>query len=418
MDKPVFSSYEEVLVFLFDQLPMYQRVGPPALKYDLSNISHLMAELDRPHEHFPSIHIAGTNGKGSTAHLLSAAFQMNGYRTGLYTSPHYRDFRERIRVDGEMIDKPFMLRFMNEHFGLIESLKPSYFELSVALAFHYFRERKVDIAIIEVGLGGRLDSTNIITPLLSVITNISLDHTQTLGDTLEAIAVEKAGIIKPGIPVLIGEKQEETSPVFLSKSNSLAAPLYFAEELVSGEQVADYETPDLGGPFLYRNLRTTLGAIQVFSKHYPAWKLEKGLIRDAFKRVRTLTSYLGRWAVINQEPKVIADGAHNTGSWSDTVRFLAGQNFQQLHMVIGFVKDKNTEDILAMLPKNARYYFCQAQIPRALDASELRQRAGSFGLFGHAFPSVREAYEQARYQAGPDDMIFIGGSIFVVGEII
>jgi len=283
MEKIPFPSYNHVIKFIFEQLPLYQNIGPGALKYDLHNISMLMQHLGDPHKKFPSIHIAGTNGKGTTAHLLSAIFQKAGYKTGLYTSPHYVDFRERIKLDGQMMPKKRVLNFFNRHYELITTLKPSYFELSVALAFDYFASEEVDMAIIEVGLGGRLDSTNIIQPLLSVITNISLDHMQILGDTISAIAFEKAGIIKPKIPVVIGERHTESEPVFTKIAKEREAPLFFSDEICELKEVFEWEETVLDGPFMSRNIRCALAAVLIFKKYYPAWNLPfRGMIRPLF----------------------------------------------------------------------------------------------------------------------------------------
>ena len=415
-----FSSYDEVVNYLFEQLPMYQRQGPKALKYDLSNITRLMEELDNPHHYFKSIHIAGTNGKGSTAHILSAIFQSNGYKTGLYTSPHYKDFRERIKLDGNFISKEYILDFVNVNKTLFEKLKPSYFELSVALAFCYFRSEAVDIAIIEVGLGGRLDSTNIITPMLSVITNISLDHTQTLGETLPQIAGEKAGIIKDNIPVLIGERQEICKPVFIEKAKVHNSPLHYADELIDSDQVDDYAKVESRGPFFKRNLKTALASVAVFKKYYPEWNFEAMNTSIAVQDLEKLTAYIGRWKLIGNKPLIIADGAHNLDSWEKTLAHLTRicPNEKKLHFVLGFVFDKDFLKILDLLPRKAKYYFSKADIPRALDPASLKDEAAKFGLTGQSYPTILKALKYAKQQAEASDIIFVGGSIFVVGEVM
>jgi dihydrofolate synthase/folylpolyglutamate synthase len=415
-NKP-FSTYDDVLDYIFRQLPMYQRQGPKALKYDLSNISAFMDHLGNPHRYFRSIHIAGTNGKGSTAHYLAAAFQMNGYRTGLYTSPHYRDYRERIKIDGNYIEKGFILDFFNEHLSLIAELKPSYFELSVALAFAYFLHKKVDIAIIEVGLGGRLDSTNIIDPLLSLITNISWDHMQTLGNTLQAIAGEKAGIIKAETPVVIGDYQPELIPVFEKKAEEMNAPLHFSRDYPLPQNLKE-EMESAKNPFSFLNMGYAWAALQVLKKYYPAFTLDDEKSYLSFQKVQALTRFMGRWQQIDKNPGIIVDGAHNTDGWETILEYLEKDQFKQLHIVLGFVFDKSYLDILPLLPRDAKYYFCQANIPRALDAGQLKGEAKRFGLEGEAFPSVKKALDTAKSQASASDLILVSGSIFVAGEVL
>lgn len=413
-----FTHYHEVLDYIFQQLPMYQRQGPKALKYDLSNITAFMHQLGNPHTDFQSIHIAGTNGKGSTAHYLSSIFTANGYQTGLYTSPHYRDYRERIKIDGEYISKSFVLAFFNKHFDLIETLKPSYFELSVALAFSYFAERSVDIAIIEVGLGGRLDSTNILFPLLSVITNISWDHMQTLGNTLEAIAGEKAGIIKTSVPAMIGDYQENLVPVFSKVAKTKKAPLYFAGELLKNDPLLPFLSGLDHSPFSLKNSQYALGAVRLIQKYYKHFQLSDEKIILGFEEVKKLSRYMGRWQSLGKEPTVIADGAHNTAGWEDILSYLAQQSHTRVHFVIGFVYDKSFLDILPLLPKNAAYYFCQADIPRALPAVALKEKATAFGLNGNAYLTVKKALDAAKREAEKNDLVLVSGSIFVAGEIM
>ena len=413
-----FGSYKEILDFMFEQLPMYQYQGPRALKYDLNNIIACLNELGNPHQSFRSIHIAGTNGKGTTAHLIAAAFQANGWKTGLYTSPHYRDFRERIKIEGAWIPEEFMLLFFNEHIHWIETLKPSYFELSVALAFAYFAEESVDIAVIEVGLGGRLDSTNVILPLLSVITNISYDHVQTLGNTLAEIAGEKAGIIKPGIPVVIGETHPETAPVFSRIASDRNAPLFFSENMPQIETLVSQIHGGPSGPFRMQNLRYALTGIRIFNQYYPDLALEQSRTIFGMENVRALTNYIGRWEILGTDPLIIADGAHNVDSWRKSLDYLDTLRFDQLHLVIGFVADKSYEEILNLLPTDAICYFCRADIPRALDPEKLQHIALKFGLKGDWFPSTKDALAAAKTAAGKQDLILVGGSIFIVGEVI
>jgi len=412
-----FNEYDEVLTFIFRQLPMYQRQGPKALKYDLSNILALMKALGNPHEDFKSIHIAGTNGKGSTAHLIAAGFQANTYKTGLYTSPHYKDYRERIKINGQLIDKAYVLDFFNEHYDLILEMKPSYFELSVALAFQYFSDKKVDIAIIEVGLGGRLDSTNIITPLLSVITNISMDHMQTLGDSLEAIAFEKAGIIKNGVPVMVGDYQSEPARVFEEVAKNNNAEIFYSEKMIPALP-SEFDGPEFDGPFYKKNIRYSLAALELFDKIYPDYHLDKSESAAGMTRVSQLTKFIGRWQILKHKPLVIADGAHNIAGWEQTVQYLKAADYNSLHIVVGFVADKSYQDILPLLPQEAKYYFTQADIPRALDSSLLAEEAATLGLYGISFNTVKKAYDSALENADKGDLILISGSIFVTGEIL
>lgn len=418
MHRAKFASYEEACDFLFNQLPFYQRQGPKALKFDLSNIIKLMTALGNPHSRFKSIHIAGTNGKGTTAHLLSAAFQSAGYKTGLYTSPHFKDFRERIKLNGTLLDKTFLFEFMNKHFRIIDELKPSYFELSVAMAFEYFAVQKVDIAIIEVGLGGRLDSTNIILPMLTVITNISLDHTQTLGEDLPTIAREKAGIVKEKIPLVIGEKQQETTQVYQEITEKKNAPLYFAEDISSPNPIEPGQELHTVGPFFEKNIRTAKAALLVFKKYHPEWHLSDQKINKGLKNFQQLTDYLGRWSILGKDPLIVADGAHNIGAWEATTQYLEKIKTGNLHIVLGFVFDKTIEQILELLPTTANYYFCHADIPRALNSTDLKEKASQYGLIGKAYPTVAEALKMAKSKADRSDLIFVGGSIFVAGEIL
>ena len=412
---------------------MFSRIGASAFKGDLTNTLKLCEALGNPQRSFKSIHIAGTNGKGSTSHMLAAIMQTAGYKTGLYTSPHLKDFRERIKVNGEMVEEAFVIQFTEQIKPQIEEIEPSFFEITVAMAFTWFAQQNVDIAVVEVGLGGRLDSTNIITPELAVITNIGYDHMNLLGDTLEKIAAEKAGIIKKGIPVVIGETLPETIPVFEAKANELNAPIHFANEArwvadwkqtghILEVNITDKRTDEriqygleLTGLYQVKNLLTVLEAVHLLSK--TGWKIDEKQLQHALKNIRKLTGLHGRWEVIHERPYTVLDVAHN----EDGIKQLSGQlehcNFQKLHIVIGMVKDKDISTVLSLLPKYAYYYFTKAQIPRALRENELAEKAASFNLNGHAFATVMEALQQAVDHAHTDDMILVCGSVFVVGEV-
>jgi len=425
-------SYQETLDFLFQQLPMFQRIGGAAFKKDLTNIRKLCADLGQPQEQFSSIHIAGTNGKGSVAHLLSAVLQAHGYKTGLYTSPHYRDFRERIKVDGEYVPEDFVVQFVEQNKASWQEIQPSFFEITVAMAFAYFAEQKVDFAVIETGLGGRLDSTNIVTPLLSVITNISFDHQEFLGDTLPEIAGEKAGIIKQGIPVVIGERQLETEPVFLAKAQAEQAPISFAEDHFSLDEISTspshtlfnvwhentllYEnlSVHLSGTYQRKNVRTALQALT----QLPDFQLEEARLRYGLQHLRRLTNFLGRWEVIGQQPTILCDSAHNEAGMRLAMEQLQQLEYNQLHIVLGVVKDKDRSKFFPLLPKDATYYFAKADIPRGLDGKVLAAEAREYGLHGKAYNSVVVALQSARQQAQPEDLIYVGGSIFVVAEVV
>lgn len=431
------SRYQQTLDYLFAQLPMFQRQGATAFKKDLGNTIALCDALGNPHQAFRSIHVAGTNGKGSTSHFLASILQTEGYRVGLYTSPHLKDFRERIRVNGQMISEEAVIRFTDENRVHFDSIKPSFFEMTVAMAFHHFREEKVDIAVIETGMGGRLDSTNIITPLLSVITNIGHDHQQFLGDTLPLIAGEKAGIIKRGIPVVIGERQEETTPVFVQKAKEMDTPIRFASDemtLTSSQMSAgadwsltlSYKTSNeneitvtsgLSGPHQHKNLRTVLCAVGALRENgipISENSLEKGLLE-----VVERTGLLGRWQRIGERPLILCDTAHNKEGIAPILdQICAVSEGRKLHIVWGMVSDKDHGSILAMLPKDATYYFCRPDIPRGLSAEEMLQKAIPFGLQGNAFGSVNEAFMAAKTAASDDDVIFVGGSTFVVAEVV
>ncbi len=429
-------TYQQTLDYLYSRLPMFQRIGPAAYKADLSNTIALCKLLGNPEESFKSIHIAGTNGKGSTSHLLASVLQAAGYKTGLYTSPHLKDFRERIRVNGKMISKDEVVAFVEQYKNDFEKIDLSFFEWTVGLAFHHFREKKVDIAIVETGLGGRLDSTNVLLPEVSVITNISYDHMNILGNTLEKIAKEKAGIIKRDVPVIIGESQPDISHVFVTKAASLKAPITFADKVFSIRKwdVSDVPSPhvvcDVGGRTGFRvTLRSSLiGEYQ--KKNFVTviavldemkrlgWNVDDLAMRKGFRDVAETTGLLGRWQTIGRNPPVIADTGHNEGGVQEIVAQLKRTAFKKLHMVIGVVNDKDPGKILALLPKNAQYYFCSFDLPRAMNAEELQVAAGEFGLKGAAFANVKKALKAAKDQASKNDLIFVGGSTFVVAEAL
>jgi len=409
---------------------MFSRMGSAAFKKDLTNTRILCEHLGNPHQKFKSIHVGGTNGKGSVSHMLAAIFQGSGYKTGLYTSPHLYDFRERIKLDGEIIPEEFVIDFVEKIKPLSENIKPSFFELTVAMAFQYFAELKVDIAIIEVGLGGRLDSTNIITPELSIITNIGWDHMNMLGNTLEEIALEKAGIIKENIPVVIGESTPETSIFFEKIATKKNAPIHFAEKYLE-EDSYDWNKEffniqykqkdgttqkiqtDLTGIYQSKNVRTVLTSLAVLKEQ--GWKLNDEKI--ALKEVKNLTGLSGRWEVIHQEPTVVLEVAHNKNGIEQMLLHLQHIAFRQLHIIIGMVKDKDVNQILSLLPQNANFYFTQANIPRALPAHELKEKAGDLNLVGDNYGDVNLALQVAVNQAAKEDLIVICGSIFLVAEV-
>lgn len=419
---------------------MFSKLGAGAIKKDLTNTLELCKRISDPHKRFSSIHIAGTNGKGSVSHMLAAILQVAGYKTGLYTSPHLRDFRERIRLNGEMISEMEVIQFVADQKNNIEEIEPSFFEATVAMAFQYFAENKVDIAIIETGLGGRLDSTNIITPLLSVITNIGLDHTNILGTTLPEIAFEKAGIIKPSIPVVIGERQQEIENVFIEKARKTSSDLKFASDewtvekndeqlLIAGgssylsiiatsrqsERKAALNL-DLTASYQLKNARTVLSAVDQLNAQ--GFNITPEHVREALSQVKRLTGLMGRWETLAENPKVICDTGHNEHGIKEVLKNILSTPYQTLHMVIGMVKDKDITKVLSLLPANANYYFCAPDIERAKPAVELAQEAHVFGLKGNVYNSVEQAFNAAKNTALKDDLIFIGGSNFVVAEII
>ena len=424
-------TYQQTLDYLFTALPMFSRIGAAAYKKDLTNTIRLCEALGNPHQAFRTVHVGGTNGKGSVSHMLAAILQESGHKTGLYTSPHLYDFRERIRIDGSMMEEDDVVRFVQEIGPLIESIQPSFFEITVAMAFHHFAKNKVDIAVIEVGLGGRLDSTNIITPEVSVITNIGWDHMNMLGDSLEAIAAEKAGIIKPGVPTVIGQRGPQTDPVFEQKAAAEGSPLYFAEDRFT---VGQYELAhegveltvtdnrdhslqryrlDLGGIYQTKNLPAVLQAAELLGDRIP----DKTAITSALEKVKSLTGLSGRWEIIHQHPSVVLEVAHNPDGIQEMLRHLEHLQFDQLHIVLGMVKDKDPGPVLSLLPKNATYYFTHAHIPRALEASALQEAATPNGLHGNTFDNVNDAISNAMASAAGSDLIIVCGSIFLVAEV-
>lgn len=422
------KSYREAVDYLYQNLPMFQRVGAAALKRDLSNTIALCQELDNPQNRFQTIHIAGTNGKGSTAHMIAAVLQSAGYKTGLYTSPHLKSFTERIRVNGSEMDKDAVTAFVNRVRALIEKIKPSFFEITVAMAFDYFVSQEVDVAVIEVGLGGRLDSTNVIHPLVSVITNIGMDHKELLGGTRESIAREKAGIIKHRVPVVVSERQQEVQGIFREIAEEQEAPLVFADneltirkrpgkvDIEKGHKtlIPDVE-PGLKGSYQDQNLCGTVMALLILRDQ--GFVIPDDAIRRGLRDVVTLTGLKGRWQQIGEHPLVVCDTAHNVEGLQRVVAQILEQQFKTLHFVFGMTREKDPDALIALLPIDARYYFCSAAIPRAMDADVLADRARSRGLTCVVIPDVGEAVRTARKAADPDDMVFIGGSSFVVAEV-
>jgi len=428
-------NYQQTLDFLYSKLPMFTRIGASAFKKDLTNTIALCAALNNPQDHFKTVHVAGTNGKGSTSHMLAAIFQEQGYKTGLYTSPHLKDFRERIRINGKMMEQADVVTFVDSQRLLIEEIEPSFFEVTVAMAFDYFAKQDVDVAIIEVGLGGRLDSTNIIRPELSVITNISLDHTNMLGNTLPEIAAEKAGIIKQNIPVVIGEKHGESAPVFINKATAENAPVFFADQILridniqlennllqcsiyrDNELVYEHLKSDLTGIYQQKNILTVLEAISVINDNH-LFKIDKETVFRALGRVKEITGLQGRWQTLQEKPLVICDTGHNEAGIAEVVKNIAQTPHQNLHIVFGMVKDKDLTKVLSFLPEQATYYFCKPDLERGLEAEDLQAQAQQFGLKGNTFPSVIEAKTSAIRSAHDNDLVFIGGSTFVVAEAL
>ena len=407
-------TYKETIEYLFNSTPVFEHVGASAYKPGLQTTEILDAHYGHPHKNFKTIHIAGTNGKGSVSHSLASILQEAGYKVGLYTSPHLIDFRERIRVNGIPVSEEYVIRFVEDFKHLnskrIHPLSPSFFELTTALAFKYFAEEKVDIAVIEVGLGGRLDCTNIITPILSVITNISFDHTQFLGNTLAQIASEKAGIIKHQVPVVIGETTKETRPVFENKAKEMDAPIFFAEEIDRSE--CDQYEFELKGSYQKKNLRTILCATKRLPFIHPE-HIQKGLTN-----VCKNTGLMGRWQTLSTNPLIICDTGHNVGGWKYLAPQISSVPCDRLHIVFGMVDDKDIRNVLSMLPKNAVYYFTQANNHRAIPAQQVGELAKEYGLSGNTYPTVAQAYEEAKSSASENDFIFIGGSSYIVADLL
>jgi len=426
-------NYTDTLDYLYTRLPLFSRVGAAALKPDLTNTLEICKQLNNPQENFKSIHIAGTNGKGSVSHMLAAVLQQAGYKTGLYTSPHLKDFRERIRVNGEMISEEYVITFTEKIKPTIEAISPSFFEITVGMAFAWFADQSVDIAIIETGLGGRLDSTNVITPLVSVITNIGWDHMDLLGDTLEKIAVEKAGIIKQNVPVVVGEIVPETLQVFEYTAAAKQTDLFIAPQQrqvmewkwEKHELIVSVAEPhktdhsiyhlDLPGIYQLKNLPTVLETIHQLQQQ--GWIISHEAIHQGLRQVKKLTGLHGRWDIIHEHPLIVLDVAHNEDGMRQVTEQLELMTYDQLHIIVGMVKDKDIDNVLALLPAKARYYFTQAAIPRALPAGELREKASWHQLEGDMYPNVNAALQTAKEKATAKDLILVAGSVFLVGEV-
>lgn len=423
-------NYQQTINWLFAQLPMYQREGQAAYKANLDNTLRLDEHFCHPHRQFKTIHVAGTNGKGSVSHMLASILQEAGYKTGLYTSPHLKDFRERIKINGEMVSEEYVIDFVEQNKELFASVKPSFFEMTVAMAFKYFADRQVDIAVIEVGLGGRLDSTNIISPLASVITNISFDHMALLGDTLEKIAAEKAGIIKPHVPAIIGTRDRDYDFVFEKKASECHTSIEFAGDnwqIVqqdngcynlahrSGWHFENLQS-ELKGIYQRKNIPAVLETIPVLRNN--GLQITDENIRHGIAKVITNTELAGRWQTLADRPLTVCDTGHNIDGITEIAKQLKTCRYERLHFVIGMVNDKDIDSVLRILPQDAIYYFCKASIPRAINEEILAEKARATGLHGNCYPTVAEAYAQARQNALPDDMIYIGGSTFVVAEVI
>ena len=426
-------TYRQTLNYLLEQLPMFQRVGAAAYRSDLTNIIQLCDILGNPQNNLKCIHVAGTNGKGSVTHIIASILQEQGYKVGVFVSPHYKDYRERIKINGNYISKKFVTAFVEENIDKFKNINASFFEITTAMAFAYFKKEKVDYAVIETGMGGRLDSTNIITPLLSVITNISFDHQQFLGNTLPKIAVEKAGIIKQGVPVVIGETQKETKPVFQKKAKATSSKIFFADAVIKRKE---FKT-DLKGSYQLKNIPTALMAIAVLKKENI--KISDKAITKGLKHVAKNTNFIGRWMVMKKKPLIVFDSAHNEAGIRElkyeirnTKREIRNTKYEIrnkkyetrntkyeiLHFVFGTVADKDISKVLALLPKNAKYYFCKANIPRGLNAEELKKQACEFKLKGAIFSSVKKALSAAKKNANKHDMILVSGSVFVVAEVL
>lgn len=425
-----FNSYKEVLSYLYENLPMFQRQGATAFRKDLSKTIKLDKFFDHPHQAYKTIHIAGTNGKGSTAHMLAAICQAAGYKTGLYTSPHLRDFTERIKINGKQMQQEAVVDFVNNYFDFIQEIKPSFFEITSAMAFQHFKDEKVEVAIIETGMGGRLDSTNIVQPVLSLITNVSYDHQQFLGETLQEIAGEKAGIIKEGVPVVISERQPEVEEVFKNRSKNSNSEIYFADQIVELEKNKDssysltienhsweerLQLP-LIGEYQKVNLRGAMACYHVLNKGDEI-RLTKDAVYEGLNNIKRLTGLKGRYQVVRTSPKVICDVGHNEAGLKWIVEQLRKEHFQKLYFILGVVNDKDLSSLWSILPKEAYYYFAEAEIPRALPAEKLAEQAQANGFKGEVINNIPEAYEKALATASENDLIFVGGSTFTVAEI-
>lgn len=431
-------DYKQTLEYLFSQLPMFQRVGVAAYKANLDNTHAILELLGSPHKNFRSLHIAGTNGKGSVSHMTASVLQQKGLKTGLYTSPHLKSFRERIKINGEMISKKYVISFVEKFKKEFEKIKPSFFEMTVGMAFKYFEESKVDIAVIEVGMGGRLDSTNVISPELSIITNIGFDHTQFLGNTLEKIAKEKAEIIKPETPVVIGEYQEEIANIFTNKAKACNSEIYFSDQNIAFQSINESSSRNKkawqvslnnsGNPFIenislpltglyqLKNLITTLQSIEVLN--YMGFGLSVQHIKAGIENVIKSTGIRGRWETLSVKPLVICDIGHNLEGMQNILSQIKTISFEKLHFVLGMVNDKQIDNILKLLPKHAAYYFCKANIPRGLGQKKLLEKASGHGLKGQSYESVKSALETAKQNSKANDLIFVGGSTFVVAEVL
>ena len=404
-------NYQDTIQYLYNSTPVFEHVGASAYKEGLSNSWALDEHFNHPHTKFKTIHVAGTNGKGSCSHTIAAILQAEGYRVGLFTSPHLVDFRERIKVNGDCISQEYVMDFVENERSFFEPLHPSFFELTTAMAFKYFADSLVDIAVIEVGLGGRLDCTNIITPILSVITNISFDHTLFLGDTLEKIAMEKAGIIKRDIPIVIGETTPETRNVFIQKAKEMNAPIFFAEEY--NNPIANELDFELKGSHQLKNKQTILCAVS----HLPL-SISPSSIKEGLSHVVELTGLMGRWQTIRERPTVICDTGHNVGGWQYLSQQIKSQPCKNLHIVFGMVDDKDIDTVMNMLPTNATYYFTQAQTKRAIPANIVKEKGKEHHLKGYVFSQVADAYKAALHHANEEDFIFVGGSSYIVADFL
>ncbi|MGB0863951.1 MAG: bifunctional folylpolyglutamate synthase/dihydrofolate synthase [Saprospiraceae bacterium] len=429
-------TYQQAIQYLYSRLPMFQKVGSKALKEGLTNIIALSEYLQKPHLAYPTIHIAGTNGKGSTAHLIAAILQEHGLKVGLYTSPHYRDFRERIKINGNYISENAVIDFIQNHQTAVENIQPSYFEVTVAMAFDYFRNEKVDIAVIETGLGGETDSTNIIEPILSVITNVSFDHVGVLGNTLTAISTVKSGIIKKNTPVVIGEKHSETMPVFIKKAAKETASITFANDIFNikktsesfkstvfdifnkkNELIFEKLAVQVFGNYQSKNALTTLASIQKLNET-TNYNISETTIRKGFKQVKSLTNMIGRWDILNEKPLILTDSGHNEAGIQNIVEQLKSIPHEALHIVLGVVNDKDLDKMLSLLPKDAIYYFTKPNVPRGLSELLLKEKAIQKGFKGESYKSVTIALKAAKAVAAMEDLIFVGGSSFVVAEVV